>query len=415
MAKTDYIAIKAGKLIDGTGSGPVDNAVVLIEGSRIKAAGKDIQIPPEAQIIDAKGMTIMPGLIDAHMHFWGLEPDDTFIDDMARPRGVRLIKSVNDARNFLASGFTMCKECGGMNGIYLKKAAASGYLTGIPRILSAGYTLNNSYANPRPYMPQEYTDARTSGIDGVPDGELIFCDGVDQCIKAVRYNFSQGADFIKILPKGLSIFNLDELTAIAQTAAEVGRFATMHCDILNLAKNAIRAGVKSIDHASALDDEAVEMGNKAGVVFVSTLLCMQSLIEYADQAPGPTPSAEWAKGNLDKMVKSYQRVKKLGGCLAIGTDNGGERLVAKLAGGSAMEIELLVTCCDYTPMEAIVCATKNSAKACYMEDKTGTIETGKFADIIVVDGDPLADIRVLQDRNKIKMVFLEGKAEINNI
>ena len=122
---------------------------------------------------------------------------------------------------------------------------------------------------------------------------------------------------------------------------------------------------------------------------------------------GPT----WAKGMLEKMCVGYTMIRKMGGVLAIGTDTFGEKLIEKF-GTSAKEMELLVTYCEHTPMEAILTATRNAAMACFIGDKTGTLEPGKFADIIIVDGDPLADIKVLQDAEKIKMVMLEGKVEV---
>jgi imidazolonepropionase-like amidohydrolase len=411
MSETGLKAIKAGRLIDGTGTAPVENAAVIIEDAKIKAVGKNIKIPDKAQIIDATGKTVMPGMIDAHMHFWGTRADDTYGDEVARPMGVRLVKAVFDAKDFLKAGFTTVKDCGGMNGVFLKKAAQEGILDGVPRILASGIPLNPTSGNPYPYMPAEYVDGRTSKLAGQQGGQAVLCDGVDECIKAVRYNLSQGADFIKIWGAGESKFNPDELKAIVESAAELDKFVTIHCGSKRVAQSAIRAGIKTIDHAVDVDEETVEMGNKAGVIFVSTLVCMQSLVEYANKLIDPLHGPEWAQGMREKMSQSYRTIRKFGGILAIGTDAGGEKLVEKL-GGSAAELELLMRFCDFTPAESIMAATKNAALACFMGDKTGTIEPGKFADIIVVDGDPLADIKILQDKEKIKIVMLEGKVEI---
>lgn len=169
-------------------------------------------------------------------------------------------------------------------------------------------------------------------------------------------------------------------------------------------KNAILAGVKTVDHASRTDDETIELAKKHGVIFVSTLAFIRPTLDR----PGAPPQLvaryqdEW-----DESVDAYKRMLKAGAILAIGTDGGDARTK------SAVEIELLVKYCDFTPMEAIVAATRNGAMACFLGDKTGTIEAGKFADIIVVDGDPLADISILQDIEKIKLVMLEGKVEHN--
>jgi imidazolonepropionase-like amidohydrolase len=234
---------------------------------------------------------------------------------------------------------------------------------------------------------------------------------VDECIKATRYTLGHGADFIKIWPRRGSMFNPDELKAIVQTAAQVGKFVTVHCEDSRDARSAILAGAKTIDHAYGIEDEVVEMGNKAGVIYVSTLIEAWATILHGAEAGMPLHEIEWSRRGFDLMCQAYKRIRKLGGIMAIGTDSGAKTLV-QMFSSSAVELELLVKHCDFTPMEAIVAATKNGALASFIGDKTGTIEPGKFADIIVVDGDPLADIKILQDTKKIKMVMLEGKVEI---
>ena len=411
MAETDIKVIKAGRLIDGTGAAPVEKTTIIIEDNRIKQVGQNVDIPAGAQIIDASNKTVMPGMIDAHMHFWGTRADDTYGEEIARPREVKMVKAVFDAKGFLQAGFTTAKCCGGMNSAFLKKAVKDGFLYKVPRILSAGFPLLPTHGIHDSYMPAEYIDGRTSKIKGQQGGDAAVCDGVDACIQAVRYNLSQGADFMKILGAGPSDFNPEELKAIVQTAAASGKYVTRHSLTAEMAKNAIRAGVKTIDHCVGIDEEAIEMGIKAGVVFVSTLVVMQSLISFGSKAINPHYGPEFGKRAIADMSKSYRIIQKSGGILAIGTDFGGEKLVEK-CGGSAVEIELLVKYCDFSPMEAIVAATKNAAVACFMGNDTGTIEPGKFADIIVIDGDPLANIKLLQDKEKIKLVMLEGKVEI---
>ena len=151
-----------------------------------------------------------------------------------------------------------------------------------------------------------------------------------------------------------------------------------------------------------------EKGGNNGTIFA--LLPRKSV--FSRNAPGrPVQELEWAKRFLEVSCMTYKMIRREGGTMAIGTDYGGESLI-RVLGGSAIELELLVKYCDFTPMEAIVAATRNSAMACFMEDKTGTLEPGKFADIIILDGDPSVDISVLQDRNKIKTVMLEGRVEI---
>jgi imidazolonepropionase-like amidohydrolase len=415
MVRMEIKVIKAGTLIDGTGKAPVENATILIENSTIKAVGENIETPKDAQVIDARGKTVMPGLIDSHVHFHGKKPDDTEMDAFSRSREVRLIKAVFDAKKRLATGFTTSKDCGGMYGVFLKQATAENIISGIPRIVAAGYELQNIEVSRHRFLPVEYLDARTSRIEGQVGGDKLICDGVDECIKATRYAISRGSDFIKVVSNDEASFNLDEMKAIVQTAGQVNKFVTIHCDTPGFAKRAIQAGVKTVDHAIGMDEEAIEMGNKAGVIFVSTLAVMKSEIDYGSGAKlskGVLEKVEWAKGKLEKMVSSYIKVRKMGGTLAIGTDFGGGRL-AEVYNASAVEMELLVKYCNFTPMEAIVAASRNGALACFRGDQIGTIEPGKLADIIVVDGNPLTNIAVLQDLDKIKLVMIEGKVEVD--
>jgi imidazolonepropionase-like amidohydrolase len=411
VALTEIKVITNCRLIDGTGKSPLENVSVLIEDAKIKTVGQDIEIPKEAQVIDARGKTVMPGMIDAHRHFNGMLADDTEIDTYSRSRELRLIKAVFDAQKTLVTGFTTIRDCGGMNGIFLKQAAANHILTGVPRILAAGYQIENMLVNHQRYLPLKYVDARTSRLPGKIGGAEIICDGVDECIKATRYNLRLGADFIKVVSWDDLSFNLDELKAIVRTAGEVNKCVTTHTDTAKYAKSAILAGVKTIDHAVGMDEEAVEMANKSGVVFISTLVVMQAIIDYGVETKRQMRGREWAKGMLEKMVQGYRKIHRLGGTMAVGTDIGGENLLENVC-SSAFELELLVNYCDYTPMEAIIAATKNGALACFMGDKLGTIEPGKLADIIMVDGNPLSNIRILKELDKIKMVMLEGKIQL---
>ncbi len=166
--------IKAGKLIDGTGVAPVENVTVLIENAKIKAVGRNIDIPKEAQIIDARGKTVMPGMIDAHMHCEGPKVDDTYMEKVSRPREVGLIKAIFDAKDFLAAGFTTIKSCGGTNGVFLKQAIVECIITGLPRLVAAGYMLQNTLGSPYKYMAPEYVDGRTTKLVGRTRGRGYF-------------------------------------------------------------------------------------------------------------------------------------------------------------------------------------------------------------------------------------------------
>jgi len=421
MTEVEVKVIKGGRLIDGTGAEPIEGAAVIIEGSKIKAVGKGIEIPKGAKVIDAIGKTIMPGLIDSHIHFLGLKTSAE-IEEITRPRELSLIKAIYDAKNLLAAGFTTAKDCGEINAVFLRKSVAEGTLSGIPRIVAAGYPLSQTYGHLEThYFPPECADVRTSRHTSILGGGTLLCDGVDKCIEATRYALREGADFIKVATTGGVMserdkpsdvqFNLDEIKAIVQTAAQVSTFVTAHCQNSRGAKNSILGGIKTIEHAFETNDEVIALAKEHGTIFVSTLAFVWAVIDHGEEQ-GIAPWA-LAKGKTqwDPMVNSYKRIHKAGLILAAGTDCDGSPMLP--LGKDAKELELLVKYCDFTPMEAIVAATKNGAMACFMGDKIGTVEAGKFADIIVVDGDPLADIKLLQDVERIKMVMLEGKVEVD--
>lgn len=414
------MAIKGDTLIDGTGAEPVENAVAVIEGSKITAVGKaeDVEIPKEAEVIDATGKTMMPGLIDSHMHLMGMKTDNFIEETLIVPEGVKLLRAGNDAGLLLDAGFTTVKDCGGANAVYIKRAIAEGTLRG-PRILAAGYILTQTFghADLTHFLPIEMSDVRTAHGKGI----ALICDGVEECTKAARYALREGADFIKVCTTGGVMserdrpehtqFTVDEIKAIVKVAHFAGAFVTAHCQGTEGMHNSIEGGIKTIDHAFYPDDEAIEMGKKKGVVFVPTLSIMKRINEGGLEAGYPEWAVQKSREAWDNVVKNIARLREAGATLAAATDFGGSKLMKM--GTNALELELLVKHCGFTPMDAIVSATLNGAKACGLEDRIGTIEKGKLADIIIVDGDPLKDIKILQNLDRIKMVIKEGVIEVD--
>jgi imidazolonepropionase-like amidohydrolase len=411
--------IRNGSLIDGTGAKPLKNAVIIVEEAKIAAVGKegDVNVPRSVRKteVNAEGMTVMPGLIDSHMHLMGWKTDHFIEEEIVRPQQLGLIKSVFDAADLLDAGFTTVKDCGGF-GIHLKKAMAEGLMRG-PRILSAGYLLSQTAGHgDMHFMPVEFADARAT-----KRGMYLLCDGVPECIKAARYALREGADFIKICTSGgvMSMvdrpehtqFTLEEIKAVVEEARHVGKYVTAHCQGTEAMKNSITAGVKTIDHAFYPDDEVIEMAKKRkDVVFVPTLSIAWRIITEGEKAGYPPWAVMKGREVWDTMVKNIAKLYKAGLTIASATDFVGSPLLKM--GTNAMELELLVKHCGFKPMDAIVAATRNGAKACGLENMTGAVEKGKLADIIVVDGDPIKDVKVLQDKSRIKMVMKEGKIEV---
>jgi imidazolonepropionase-like amidohydrolase len=417
--KRHVTIIKSGNLIDGTGTKPKKNVDVVVEEKRIIAVCKegDVSIRKEARKteIDASGKTVMPGLIDSHLHLIGLKTDRMLEEEILRPQQLALIKSAYDAFDLLDAGFTTVKDCGGF-GIHLKRAIAEGTIRG-PRILSAGYVLSQTAGHgDAHYMPIEWVDARVT-----KRGMSLLCDGVPECIKATRYALREGADFVKICTSGgvMSMidrpehtqFTLEEVKAIVEEARHVGKFVTAHCQGTEAMKNSIKAGVKTIDHAFYPDDEVIEMAKeRKDVIFVPTLSINWRIITGGEKAGYQPWAVSKGKEVWEATIKNIARLHNEGLTIASATDFCGSPLLKM--GTNAMELELLVKYCGFKPMDTIVAATQNGAKACGLENEIGTVEKGKLADIIVVDGDPLKDLKILQDKNNIKMVMKEGKIEI---
>jgi imidazolonepropionase-like amidohydrolase len=418
-AEKKILVIKGGNLIDGTGAKPLKDAVILVEGTRITAVGKkgEVDIPKKIKKteIDASGKTVMPGMIDSHLHLIGMKTDRWLEEDLVRPHQLALIKSAYDAIDLLEAGFTTVKDCGGF-GIYLKRAIAEGTTRG-PRILSAGYVLSQTAGHgDSHYLPVEWVDARVT-----KRGMSLLCDGVPECIKAARYALREGADFIKVCTSGgvMSMidrpehtqFTLEEMKAIVEEAKHVGKFVTAHCQGTDAMKNSIIAGIKTIDHAFYPDDEVIEMAKKKkDVIFVPTLSINWRIVFEGENAGYPPWAVAKGKEVWEVTIKNIAKLYKAGLTIASATDFCGSPLLKM--GTNAMELELLTKHCGFKPMDALIAATRNGAKACGLENDLGTIEKGKLADIILVDGDPLKDIKVLQNKNKINMVMKEGKIEV---
>jgi len=412
------VVVKGGTLIDGTGAEPVENAVVVILGSKITAVGEagEVEVPDEARVVDATGKTVMPGLIDSHLHLMGMKTDNFIAESLIVPDGVKLLRASKDVGLLLDAGFTTVKDCGGTNALHLKRAIAERTLRG-PRILAAGYALSQTFGHgDTHFLPIEMSDVRTAHGRGMG----LICDGVEECTKAARYALREGADFIKVCTTGGVMserdspentqFNLDEIRAIVQVAHHAGTFVTAHCQGTEGMRNSIDGGIKTIDHAFYPDDYCIEMGKKRGVVFVSTLSIMKRINEGGVEAGYPPWGVRKSRAAWDKVVKNIARLREAGATVAAATDFCGSKLMRQ--GTNALELELLVKHCGFTPMDAIVSATLNGARACGLEARIGTIEKGKLADVLVVDGDPLRDVTLLQNPDRIEMVMKEGVIEV---
>ena len=397
-APAPAVAIRAGTLLDGTGAAPVRNAVIVVRDGRIEAAGPAVRVPAGARVVDLSAYTVLPGFIDAHVHLASrpLGVGDWGHRGVTDDAGDDALWGAYNARLTLLAGFTTVRDVGGAGfaNVALMRAIEAGRVIG-PRMLTAGHLIGISGGH---CDENGYWAGALGPEHGPRDG---IANGADEVREAVRLQVKYGATVIKIcatggvLSQGDEIgaqqMTEDEMRAAVETARMLGRRVAAHAHGNEGIKAAIRAGVTSIEHGSFLDDEAVRMMVEHGTWLVPTLFAGWSVgtPEAASRLPG------WmaAKGHAawDAMQHSIRLAVAGGVKIALGTDAGVDP-----HGQNAREFALLVTVGGMTPMQAIQAGTMNAATLLGMERDIGSVEAGKFADLVAVRGDPLADITVLQ-------------------
>jgi len=408
------IAIKAGKLIDGMGNAPLENAVVLVDGEKITQVGPagSVSIPPDAQIIDASGKTVMPGMIDGHVHVRG----QGGVIDRAASRLARVtelietttLKSYVYAKLDLAAGFTTIADMSsaGYVAIALRDAIDSGLVEG-PRLRACGQGLciTGGHMDSTRYRPEVSIAGRT----GVADSPWEFR-------RAARHQIKMGADCIKInICSGAHAnrhtpeepfwqeMTYEEIKAVCDETHKAHLRVFCHSSGGQGITDAILAGVDSLEHAHWITDEQADLMAEHGVFYVPTFTVVIRGLEHR-KAQGVTGERGYLEKAIDVKYQSLARVHKAGAKIALGTDAG----FMVRHGDNARELEAFVDG-GMTPMEAIMAATSVGADHLDMADLVGTIEAGKYADVVIVDGDPLKDVKILQDIDCIKTVIKGGK------
>jgi imidazolonepropionase-like amidohydrolase len=396
-------------LVDGTGRRPVKDATILIKGSMIEEVGKTIDAPSGAEVIDAAGKTVMPGLIDAHVHICS-NGDPSVLSALGYSPGLVQLFGAHNAAKTLDAGYTTIRDMGAPGGfaLSLKKAIEMGVARG-PRIVAPGRIISMTGGHADFYLP--------SGIS-YNDMTLI-SDGPVETRRSTRVNLREGADFIKICTSGGVMspsdpvdtpqFTVDEIKAVCDEAHHVGKLVASHAHGPTGIMNAIMGGVKSIEHGSIQTKETVKAMAEHGIIQVPTLVASWNILQRGTAGGIPEWAVAKAKEIAEYPPKSLMLCYRAGVKVAAGTDAG---TPFNRHGENAKELELMVTA-GLKPLEAITCATKVGAEACYLAAKTGTLEKGKWADLIVVDGDPSEDVRVLQDKAKIRLVMKAGSVEVN--
>ena len=395
------VAVKAARLIDWLGGAPISNAVVLIENDRISAVGAGLSVPPGAQVIDLGGATVLPGFIDCHTHVTG-QPGDNFYEDLFKRSPIdEAVTAHIYAKRTLEAGFTTIRDVGSEEfvDVALKKAINHGDIPG-PRMLVAGLPLSatGGHGDLNGYSP--YLSFKTfSGV----------ADGIDAIRKLIRTDVRQGADVIKVLAtagvlseedsEGAPQYSQEELDTVVQEANMWERRVAAHAHGAEGIKRAIRAGVNSVEHASFIDDEGIRLAKEKGTFLVMDIYNDDYIMtEYARRGyPQAILEKEKRVGRTQR--ENFRKAWKAGVKMAFGTDAG-----VYPHGDNARQFAKMVEW-GMTPMEAIRAATGSAAELLGWGDRIGTLQKGRFADLIAVNGDPLADITILQ---KVQFVMKGG-------
>ena len=389
--------VRAARMLDLESGRIVRNAVVVIEDGRIKSVGSG-EIPEDADIIDLGNLTLLPGLIDMHVHLTGQLGPDSFTRIGRETAVDAALQGVLYARRTLLAGFTTVRNTGseGFADVSLMRAIDRGFVVG-PRIWPAahGLSITGGHGDASGFAP--------GLLEGGPEEGIA--DGVDEVIRAVRYQIKHGAKVIKVTatagvlsfegPVGAQQYSYEELRAMVEEAARHGMKVSAHAHGTEGIIAAVRAGVASIEHGSMLNDEAIALMKEKGTYLVPTTYLAGAI--NLDVLPPPIRAK--AESILPVAKESVRRAIQAGVKIAFGTD-----AAVFPHGDNAKEFAALVER-GLTPLEAIRSATLNAVDLLGVDDR-GLIAPGRWADLVAVPGNPLEDVRVLED---VRFVMKGGK------
>jgi imidazolonepropionase-like amidohydrolase len=387
--------------VDGTvvvGDGRVlEHATVLVKGERIeKVAEKNIRIPKDAQKIPMDGQVLLPGFIDSHIHICLDSSPDPMTSALTESQTMTTLKAAKAARQTLLAGITSVRDMGGKDGIDLglRQAINLGLIPG-PRMLASGKLIC------------------MTGGHGWQVG--LEANGVDAVRKAAREQIKAGVDIVKLMATGGVLtpavepgseqLTEAELKAGVEEAHKAGRKTATHAMGTKGILNALRAGIDSIEHGVYLDEEAVSLMVEKNVPLIPTLSALFNILNKGIEAGIPAFAVEKTLKVKPFHLESVRMARAAGARIAMGTDAG---TPFNIHGDNLRELKLLVDC-GFSPMDAIEAGTRIAAQVLGMENQLGTIEEGKLADLVLIEGNPLEDIEILLKRELIRLVIKGGK------
>jgi imidazolonepropionase-like amidohydrolase len=406
------LVIRNGQLIDGHGGPPVRAAEVHVTDGMIVWAGDAATAPVApagARVIDAAGGSILPGLIEAHFHptYFNVAALEDL--DIKYPVEYVTLLAAANARLALECGYTSARSGGSLFNIdvWLKRAIESGIAAG-PRLCASGREICGVGG-----LMDWNPDFRRIGMEGL----VLLINGPVEARAAVRKLVKDGVEWVKTYPTGDAAapdtndhhtlcMTFEEMHAVVGTAHNHGLKVTGHCRATEGILNALKAGYDAIEHGTFMNDECLDLLLQRDVPCVPALF-----FEYASIQRGPEfgMSQRVIDGHqetLDGGAESARRILQAGGCLAMGGDYG---FAWNPHGDYARELSFFVNYVGFSPLQVITCATKNGAKLMGRSHELGTVEAGKLADLLIVDGDVLADIRLLEKRDRFTAVIQGGR------
>jgi len=403
--------ITNGRLFDGTGAAPLADAAIVVTDGVIAFVGPAATMPPpppSARRIDAAGGTIMPGLVEAHFH-------PTYFDvaaledlDIKYPVEYVTLLAAANARLALECGYTAARSGGSLFNIdvWLKKAIENGITPG-PRLVASGREICGVGG-----LMDWNPDFRRIGMEGL----VLLVNGPDEARAAVRKLVKDGVEWVKTYPTGDAAapdvndhhtlcMTFEEMSAVVATAHNHGLKVTGHCRATEGITNALKAGYDAIEHGTFIDDEGLELLLARDVPCVPALYFEKVSVERGKEFGLSQRVIDGHQETLDGGAESARRILRAGGRLGMGGDYG---FAWNPHGDYAKELEFFVDFVGLSPLEVLSCATKTGAEIMGRGHDLGTLEVGKIADVLVVAGDPTAEIGILKDRTRFLAVIQGG-------